>query len=213
MLLGVAIAMLLVRVTRFSSIWRALIFVPMMTPPIMIGVAWKLMLLSNGGLVNSVFLRLGILSENQSFLGEMPWAIFSIAVADTWQWTPFVVLLAYAAIRALPEDIKQAAYMDGAGPIRTFFFVQLPLLMPSLMGIFLIKLILSFKVFDLVFVLTQGGPGTGTALASYSIFRTLLQNYDVGLAGAEVLLLVVAVTIATLPVMMLHKRVSENTGA
>lgn len=213
MVLGVSIAMLLIRITRFSSVWRALIFIPMMTPPIMIGVAWKLMLLSSGGLINAVLVNTGILAENVSFLGKMPSAIFAIAIADTWQWTPFVVLMSYAAIRALPDDIRQAAYMDGAGPVRTFFSVQLPLLMPALLGIFLIKLILSFKVFDLIYVLTQGGPGTGTNLASYSIFRTLVQNYDVGLAGAQVLLLVIAVTIATFPVMMLHKRLSQNTGA
>ncbi len=211
MVLGVAIALLLVRMTRFSTIWRSMIFIPMMTPPIMIGIAWKLMLLPQGGLVNGVMTGIGVLSEPISFLGQMPHAMFALVLADTWQWTPFVALLSYAAIKSLPDDIRQAAYMDGASPMRTFFSVQLPLLMPALLGIFLIKLILAFKVFDLVFVLTQGGPGIGTNLASYSIYRTLLQNYDVGYAGAQVLLLVILVSIITLPVMMLHKRVQEHT--
>lgn len=213
MLLGISIALLLAKITRFSSIWRALIFIPMMTPPIMIGIAWKLMLLPSGGFVNGVLLSLGVLNAPESFLGKMPSAMFALILADTWQWTPFVVLLAYAAIRSLPDDIRQAAYMDGAGPVRTFFSVQLPLLMPALLGIFLIKLILSFKVFDIVFVLTQGGPGTGTTLASYSIFRTLLETYDVGYASAQVLLLVALVTIVTLPVMMLHRRSTKFTEA
>lgn len=213
MVLGVAIALLLVRVSRFGSIWRALIFLPMMTPPVMIGIAWKLMLLPSGGLLNGVLMHFGFISAPRSFLGEMPWALISIALADTWQWTPFVVLLAYAALRALPDDIRQAAYMDGAGKFRTFFQVQLPILMPALLGIFLIKLIISFKVFDLIFVLTTGGPGTGTTLASYAIFRTLLQNYDVGLAAAQVLLLVLLVTIVTLPLLRLHKRLAEVTEA
>lgn len=211
--LGVGIALLLVRMTWFSTVWRSLIFIPMMTPPIMIGVAWKLMLLPSGGLVNGVLISLGIFSEPISFLGQMPLAMMALMLADTWQWTPFVVLLAYAAIKSLPDDIKQAAYIDGASPMRTFFSVQLPLLIPALLGIFLIKLILAFKVFDIVFVLTQGGPGIGTNLASYSIFRTLLQNYDVGSASAQVLLLVILVSIVTLPVMILHKRAMEHTEA
>lgn len=213
MVLGVAIALLLVRMTRFSTIWRSLIFIPMMTPPIMIGIAWKLMLLPSGGLVNGMLVSTGVLAEPVSFLGQMPHAMLALMLADTWQWTPFVVLLAYAAIKSLPDDIRQAAYMDGASPARTFFSVQLPLLMPAFLGIFLIKLILAFKVFDLVYVLTQGGPGIGTNLASYSIYRTLIQNYDVGYASAQVLLLVILVTIVTLPVMMLHRRASEHTEA
>lgn len=213
MVLGVAIAMLLIRVNRFSGVWRALIFLPMMTPPVMIGMAWKLMLLPSGGLLNAMLVKVGMLSAEQSFLGQMPWAVFAVALADTWQWTPFVVLLSYAAIRGLPDDIRQAAYMDGAGPVRTFFSVQFPLLVPALLGIFLIKLIISFKIFDLVYVLTAGGPGTGTTLAGYAIFRTLLQSYDVGLAAAQVLLLVVVVTIITLPIMRLHRKYAEASQA
>ena len=213
MVLGVAIALLLVRMVRFSTVWRSLIFVPMMTPPIMIGIAWKLMLLPSGGFVNGMLISAGLFAEPLSFLGQMPFAMMALMLADTWQWTPFVVLLAYAAIKSLPDDIRQAAYMDGAGPLRTFISVQLPLLMPAFLGIFLIKLILAFKVFDLVFVLTQGGPGIGTTLASYSIFRTLLQNYDVGYASAQVLLLVILVSVVTLPVMMLHRRAAEHTEA
>lgn len=213
MVLGVAIALLLLRMTWASSIWRSLIFVPMMTPPIMIGIAWKLMLLPSGGFVNGLFISAGIFAQPVSFLGQMPYAMFALMLADTWQWTPFVVLLVYAALKAFPEEIRQAAFMDGAGPVRTFFSVQLPLLMPAFLGIFLIKLILAFKVFDLVFVLTQGGPGIGTNLASYSIFRTLIQNYDVGFASAQVLLLVVLVSVVTLPVMMMHRRAAEYTEA
>lgn len=213
MVLGVAIALLLVKITRFASIWRSLIFIPMMTPPIMIGIAWKLMLLPTGGLVNGLFVSTGIFSENVSFLGQMPYAMFSLIIADTWQWTPFVALLAYAAIKSLPDDIRQAAYMDGASPARTFFSVELPLLMPAFLGIFLIKLILGFKVFDIVYILTQGGPGIGTNLASYSIYRTLVQTYDVGYAGAQVLLLVILITFVTLPIMSLHRKMSEHTEA
>lgn len=213
MVLGVAIALLLVRITRFASIWRSLIFIPMMTPPIMIGIAWKLMLLPTGGFVNGLFVGAGVFSEPVSFLGQMPYAMFSLIIADTWQWTPFVALLSYAAIKSLPDDIRQAAYMDGASPTRTFFSVELPLLMPALLGIFLIKLILGFKVFDIVYILTQGGPGIGTNLASYSIYRTLVQTYDVGYAGAQVLLLVILITLVTLPIMSLHRKMSEHTEA
>lgn len=213
MALGVLIALLLVRMTRFGSLWRGLIFLPMMTPPVMIGIAWKLMLLPTGGLLNGILMKVGLLEVPRSFLGEMPWASFSLAIADTWQWTPFVALLAYASIKALPDDIRQAAYMDGARPVRTFFEIQLPILMPAFLGIFLIKLIISFKIFDLIYVLTTGGPGTGTTLASYAVFRTLLQEYDVGLAAAQVILLVIVVSLLTAPVMSLHKRLSEVTEA
>lgn len=209
MILGVAIAMLLVKVTKFAGVWRALIFLPMMTPPVMIGMAWKLMLLPSAGLISNVLVDVGIIQEGQSLLGQMPSAVIAVALADTWQWTPFVILLAYAAIRGLPDDIRQAAYMDGAGSIRTFFSIQLPILAPALLGIFLIKTIISFKIFDLVYVLTAGGPGTGTTLAGYAIFRTLLQSYDVGLAAAQVILLVAVVTIVTTPILIMHRKYAE----
>jgi multiple sugar transport system permease protein len=124
----------------------------------MVGVAWKLMLLPSGGLVNGILTRLNILPAPQSFLGETPWAALSIALVDTWQWTPFVVLLAYAALQTLPLDIEAAARIDGANVWQRFIYIKLPMLAPSLAAIFLLKLILSFKIFDLIYVLTVGGP-------------------------------------------------------
>jgi multiple sugar transport system permease protein len=147
-----------------------------------------------------------------SFLGEMPWAILSIAAADTWQWTPFIVILVYAALQTLPAEFEEAARIDGAGYPRILFAVQLPLLAPALIAIYLLKLILSFKTFDLVYVLTSGGPGVETSLSSYKIWQTLFQDFNLGMASAQTLLLCLIVTLITLPVTWWHRRIQRTAS-
>jgi multiple sugar transport system permease protein len=212
LILGVAIAVLLNSKMRFRSLGRTLLLLPLMSPPVMVGIAWKVMLHPTGGFVSRTLAQFAWLHTPSSFLGEMPWAILSIAAADTWQWTPFIVILVYATLQTLPAEFEEAARIDGAGYPRILFAVQLPLLAPALIAIYLLKLILSFKTFDLVYVLTSGGPGVETSLSSYKIWQTLFQDFNLGMASAQTLLLCLIVTLITLPVTWWHRRIQRTAS-
>lgn len=208
--LGLMLALLFDRITRGGGIIRALILLPLMTPPVMVGIAWKLILAPSGGLVNGWLLSLGWIDQPIPFFGSPTLAFTSIIIADTWQWTPFVALLCYSALKALPADVYEASALDGAYPIRQFATITLPMMMPALVSIFLIKLVIAFKTFDLVYILTFGGPGSSTGMSSFLIWRTTLRQFDVGLGASMTLLFAVAVTIITLPIVMYYVRLGKK---
>jgi multiple sugar transport system permease protein len=204
LVLGVGIAILLQGAVRGGHVVRTLILLPLMTPPIMVATAWKLIFNPTGGLLNGILQDLGITSSPISFLGTSPWAFISIGVADAWQWTPFVALLAFAALQSLPEETHQAALVDGASRWRAFWSIAFPMVLPALAAIFLIRVIIAFKVFDLVYSLTFGGPGFDTNLATFHIFRTAFRQFDVGYGAAQTLIFAVMVGILTLPIVLLR---------
>jgi multiple sugar transport system permease protein len=210
--LGLAIALMLHSSLKKARWVRSLILLPLMTPPMMVAVAWKLILAPAGGLLNGLLLRTGIIDQPFSFLGSMPAAFLSIAVADTWQWTPFVAILAYAALQTLPEEVFEAAKVDGASRWSVFRQITLPMLMPTLLAIFLLRVVMAFKLFDLVYGLTLGGPGFSTSVATFMIWRTALQEFDIGLAAAQTLAFAVLVTVVTLPITWAHKRAEARSG-
>ncbi|MDR3467877.1 MAG: sugar ABC transporter permease [Xanthobacteraceae bacterium] len=210
--LGLWLAVLLTSSRRAGRLLRSVLLLPLMTPPVLVGVAWKLLLAPGGGLVNGELLSLGLIDAPVSFLGTTPWALVSIMVADVWQWTPFVTLLAYAALRQVPDDVVEAAMLDGAGPASIFWRIQLPLTSHLLLAIFVLRLIMAFKVFDLVYVLTFGGPGNSTDMSGFTIWRTGLREFDVGLASAQTVLFAAFVSIVLLPLLWLHRRVEEHAS-
>ncbi|MGF1662983.1 MAG: carbohydrate ABC transporter permease [Kineosporiaceae bacterium] len=204
--LGVVTALLLRDVARGRSVLRAVVLLPLVTPPVMAAVMWRLLLEPNGGLLNAVLREFGLIDAPLSLLGSQTWAIVMIGLADTWQWTPFVTILVLAALLGLPGELLEAAQVEGAGGWATFRYVILPLLAPTLLTVFLIKLIISFKVFDLVHILTFGGPGDATTTSSFLAFRTALREFDVGYAAAQTVLFLVVVTIVILPITQLVRR-------
>jgi len=209
---GLAVALLFTSLLKAGRVLVSLVLLPLMTPPVMVGIAWKLILAPAGGWLNGVLLDLGVVDAPLSFLGTPALAWISIAVADLWQWTPFVVILCFAALASLPEGVREAAIVDGAGPVQAFRHVTLPLIAAPLASIFLLKLILSFKLFDLVHVLTFGGPGFATTTAGFGIYRLAMNEFDVGKAAAETLIYAVVVGLVTLPVVKLHRRFEEHHG-
>lgn len=210
--LGLAIALLFTSLLKAGRLLVSFILLPLMTPPVMVGIAWKLILAPAGGWLNGVLLDFGLISEPLSFLGTPALAWISIAVADFWQWTPFVVILCFAALSTLPEGVEEAATIDGATPLQRFRYVTLPLIAAPLASIFLLKLILSFKLFDLVYILTFGGPGFATTTAGFAIYRHAMSEFEVGKAAAETLIYAAAVGLVTLPVVKLHRRFEAREG-
>lgn len=202
--LGLAIAILLQQSIRGGHIIRTLILLPLMTPPIMVAVAWKLILSPVGGLLNSTLVNLGLTDKPISVLGSSTWAFPSIALADAWQWTPFVILLVFAALQAQPRDVRQAATIDGASEWQIFRDITLPMLTPALVAVALIRFIMALKLFDLVYALTQGGPGFDTTVGSFHIYRVALEKFNVGYAAALTLIFGLVVSLVTLPVVWLR---------
>lgn len=209
--LGLLIALLL-QALRQGQFVRSLVLLPLMTPPVLVGVAWKLLLAPAGGLVNGTLLRLDWISEPVSLLGSDTWALPAVLLADTWQWLPFVVILCFAALQTLPADVFEAAALDGASPRGTFLKITLPLLAPALLGIFLLRVVMSLKTFDLVYILTAGGPGSATTLASYEVWKTGLQNFNIGAAAAQTLVFSLAVAAVTWPILKALQWVERRTG-
>jgi multiple sugar transport system permease protein len=212
LVLGVVLALPLLALTRGARLVRSTLLLPLMTPPILVGVAWKLLLAPGGGLVDGKLMAWGLIDAPISFLGSEPWAALSILVADVWQWTPFVAILAYAAFKQIPEDVHEAAMLDGAHRSTIFWRIMLPLAAPFLLAIFLLRLIMAFKTFDILYVLTFGGPGSSTTMAGFQIWRTALRDFDVGTAAAQTVLFAVLVTLVTLPVVWFHRRVEERAA-
>lgn len=209
--IGLLIALLL-QALRQGQWVQSLILLPLMTPPVLVGVAWKLLLAPAGGLLNGTLLRLGWLQEPVSLLGSDAWALPAVVLADSWQWLPFVVVLCVAALQSLPADVYEAAALDGASPRRILLKITLPLLAPALVGIFLLRVVMSLKTFDLVYILTAGGPGRATTLASYEVWKAGLQNFDIGQAAAQTLVFCLLVALVTWPILRALAWAEQRTG-
>jgi multiple sugar transport system permease protein len=210
--LGLAIALLLSALVKSGRFLMSFILLPLMTPPVMVGIAWKLILAPAGGLLNGVLMAIGLTDQPISFLGTDVLAWASVGVADVWQWTPFIAILCFAAIASLPGDVWEAAALDGATRWQTFRRITLPLLAPQLAAIFLLRLVIAFKIFDLIYVLTFGGPGFATTTATFAIWRRALEQFDVGRAAAETLIFSLVVGVVTLPAVWFAKRTARAAG-
>ena len=202
--LGVGVALLIDRAVKGRQILRTLILLPLMTPPITVAVMWQLLLMPKGGWLNSFLMDMALFSRPVSFLGSPTMAFPFVCLADVWQWTPFIALMTYAALQTLPEDIYEAAKLDGASGPAMFWSITLPLLAPALLAIAVLKLVIAFKVFDLVFVLTAGGPGQATTVSSFYIYRVAIQQFDIGAAAAQTLMFAVVVGLVTIPFTTAH---------
>jgi len=156
--------------------FRVLWLIPMMTTPVVMSVVWKSIFNETVGPVNHVLMALGV--SPISWLSSTIPATTAIIVAEVWQWTPFMFLLLLAGLLSLPREPFLAASIDGAGPIRTFFRVTFPMMAPISIGAIIIRLIEGSKVFDTIYAMTIGGPGSSTESPSYYIYITGLRNFD-----------------------------------
>ena len=183
-LLGLALAMLLHGAIRGRNLFRALLLVPLMLPPVVVGVIWRLMLNSNFGAVNGMLKRFGINPEALTWTASPKLAMASVIIADVWQWTPFMFLILLAGLQAIPQEPYEAALVDGSTPWQTFRYVTLPLLKPAILIALLLRTMDLLRVFDHIFILTEGGPGFATETLSLYIYRTAFRFSNFGYAAA-----------------------------
>jgi multiple sugar transport system permease protein len=186
--LGLLIAMALNREFRSRRLWVTILLMPTMMAPVVVGLIWDFLLMPNFGLFTWVMNNFGWFQGKPVFSQPLS-AFAAIALIDVWEWTPFMMLFMLAGLLGLPQEPIEAAQIDGASPWRVFWHIQLPLLRPMIVVALMFRAIDASKVFETIFVLTGGGPGTTTELISIHAYRTAFQNWELGDAAAICLLI------------------------
>lgn len=182
MLLGFALALLCSRVRSGRVIYRALFILPILIPGIVIGAIWKLMLNYDFGLLNQAIDLLGF--EPRNWLGDSATALAAVIVVDIWHWTPFCFLLLLAGLESLPQDPYEAARIDGATWWQELRYITLPLMAPAILVTFAFRLVIAFKVFDEIYLLTGGGPVTATEVLSFTLYQRFFTEDRAGYGSA-----------------------------
>lgn len=209
-ILGTVTAVALWRTLRTGPFVRTVLLLPMIVPPVVVGILFSFIFSPSGGLLDTLIRRFTPGTGTYAILSDTTWAIFGVGLADVWEWTPLVVLLVFTALLGQDKEILEAAQLDGANTFQSFRHITVPSVAATIVAAFLIRLILAFKVFDLVHVMTSGGPGSSTQVPAYLIWRSALQNFDVGIAATITLLLAVVVTVVTIPVFLVMKRLRND---
>lgn len=193
LVLGMGIALLLQRQVVAQGLIRTALLLPMMTTPVVVGLIWRFMFNPTQGIVNYLLGLIGIPGPN--WLGGLQTGLLSVMIADIWEWTPFMVLILLAALQTLPQEPYEAAAIDGASTWQTFLHITLPLLRPTIVVAVLLRAIDSFKTFDLVYVMTNGGPGTSTETLSFYTYKWGFKFFQMGYASALSFVMLIMVII------------------
>jgi multiple sugar transport system permease protein len=194
--IGFSVALALNRITRFKNIYYVILLAPLLMNPVVVAQLWRMILHSELGIMNYVLGLVGI--DKINFLGDPLAAFWTVVLVDIWHQVSFMAILLLAGLAALPREPYEAARMDGASAVQTFVHITLPLMRPVIAVALLLRLIFAIKTFDIVFIMTKGGPGTATDLISYFIYRSAFFGLDVGRASAmsvALLLIVLALTV------------------
>lgn len=200
--LGLGVALVLNKSFFGRGAVRTIAIIPWALPTAVMGLAWAWIFNDQYGVVNDLLLRLGLIDTGINWLGTPTLAMIALIVADVWKTTPFISIILLAGLQSISEDLYEAHRMDGASPWQSFHQITLPLLMPQILIALLFRFAQSFGVFDLVQVMTGGGPAGSTETVSIYIYSTVMRYLDFGYGAALVvvtfLLLVLAVAIIAL---------------
>ena len=186
--LGLAVALWINRQFRGRRLVLTIIMIPTMTAPVVVGMMWRFLLMPSFGVITSYLNSLGFFVETPIF-SDGTTAFVALMVIDIWEWTPFVMLILLAGLTAMPKAPIEAATLDGASRWQILLHVELPLLRPLIIIALLLRSIDASKVFDIVYVLTGGGPGNATEMVSTFAFRTNFIIWNMGYGAAICLVL------------------------
>jgi multiple sugar transport system permease protein len=191
LILGFLIALLLNQESRLMNIIRTIILIPTVFTPLVAGLVWKALYHPDLGLLTYYLRELGI-NIGRGLTVERGTALLAVIIVDIWEWTPLMVIIILAGLKSLPTEPFEAAIVDGASRINIFFYITLPLLQPSIIVALLIRTLDVLKVFDIIFAMTRGGPGTATTVANLRIYEVGMEHLRVGYAASlsNILLLI-----------------------
>jgi multiple sugar transport system permease protein len=193
-LLGFALAYLIDRKFRGHALWTTIILIPMMLSPAVVGNFWRFLYQPQIGLFNYLVAFVsGVPPSSFEMIGSVKLAPWAIILVDTWMWTPYVTLIVLAGLRSIPDYIYEAAEVDRASKWRQFWSITLPMVLPFIMLAVLFRGIENFKMFDMVNLLTSGGPGSTTEVASITLKREAFEKWRTGFSSAFAIILFVTV--------------------
>ncbi|MBE1203399.1 carbohydrate ABC transporter permease [Aminobacter carboxidus] len=195
MVLGVLAALLLNQQFYGRTVLRALMILPWALPTVVNATLWRLIYNPEYGALNAALTQIGLLDAYRSWLGEPNTALAALIVADCWKNFPLVALIALAALQAVPRDITSASMVDGAGPIARFRFVILPYLVGPLLVALVLRTIEAFKVFDIIWVMTRGGPANSTRTLSILVYQEAFSFQRAGSGASLALIVTLLVTV------------------
>jgi multiple sugar transport system permease protein len=195
LVLGLLLALAMVRPFVGRRVLMTLFILPLFMAPVIVGQFWSLLLTEPFGPTNWLLQQVVGHPVNINWTSSTPWNYFAIILADAWQWTPFMFVIILAGLTSIPDQLYEAADLDGAKPLRSFFFVTLPLLAPVILLAVTFRLLDAVKLFDVIYVLTGGGPGTATYTASFYLYQQGYQLFHLGpaTAGSWIFLLIITI--------------------
>ncbi|WP_066379487.1 MULTISPECIES: carbohydrate ABC transporter permease [unclassified Anabaena] len=206
LVLGLLIALVLNQAFFGRGVVRTIAILPWALPTALIGLAWAWIFNDQFGVVNDILRRLGLIETGINWLGNPTLAMVAVVFADVWKTTPFISILLLAGLQSIPKDLYEAYSVDGANAWQSFCNITLPLLLPQILIAVLFRFAQAFGIFDLIAVMTGGGPGGATEVVSLYIYATVMRYLDFGYGAALVvvtfLILIAAVAIANF---LLHK--------
>jgi multiple sugar transport system permease protein len=177
--LGFALAVAVSRTKTLSTFYRSIIIIPLLIPPVAIGTMWALMYDFNYGVITTLLLGMGV-DNPPLWTADPDLALLSVIIVDVWHWTSFLFLIMLAGVESLPPSLMEAARVDGANERGIIQHIILPLMAPTILMAMMLRTILAFKVFDQIFVLTSGGPGTATRVISMHIYKIFSEQFRLG---------------------------------
>jgi multiple sugar transport system permease protein len=209
LVLGTMVAVLLKEEFHGRSLARALIIIPWATPFVVVGLMWKWMLHSKVGVINFFLERLGIIEEYIPFLSTRTFAMPCVILADVWQGTPFFIIIILAGLQTIPDELYEVAHIDGAGTIKSFFRITLPLVRFPMFIATILGTILAINQFDLFFVLTKGGPGSITTNMTLFDWNNAFKFYHLSYASAISYIILMFAMVLTLAYVFLMRKNQE----
>lgn len=182
--LGVAIALLLNENIRGRGVLRAAILIPWAIAPVINGLLWQWILNPRYGALNGLLKQLGIIRDDILWLGEAFRAINVVIFADTWKVFPIYVILFLAVLQTVPTELHEAAHIDGANAWQRFLHITVPFLKPMVLVVLVLRTVQTFRVFEIIYVLTGGGPAGGTQVIGFHVYRETFGNLNFGYGAA-----------------------------
>ena len=204
-LIGLALALLVDSLVHGRALIRVSLLAPMLLPPVVAAVIWRLIYNPEFGVLNGTLRRIGINTASLTWTSGRSSALLSVILVDVWEWTPFLFLLLTAGLQAIPSEPLEAARVDGASYWQTLRDVILPLMKPTILLAVLLRSMDLLRIFDQIFLLTQGGPGSATETASLYIYRTAFRFSNFGYAAAMSFVGLLITTLAARGLMHLMK--------
>ena len=198
--LGLALALAMMKTFRGRGVIMSLVIIPLFISPVIVGQAWALLLQRPFGPTNYILSQILGYDVTIGWLTQAPWNFIALILADAWQWTPFMFVILLAGMTAIPPNLYEAAELDGVDGWQAFWSITVPLLAPMMLLAITLRTLDALKLFDIIFIMTGGGPGTTTYSASYYLYTVGFTQFHLSMAtaGSWIFLVLTAIVITFL---------------